>query len=87
MLDLYVEDWDDFGADFVDEALLPQVGRYVRRVGRPRQDWFSQIMRDSTMNFKSSLSQLSMHRGAITLSSLFRCASWSSPVETLDFRL
>ena len=28
---------------FIGSSLSPQVGRYVRRVGRPRQDWYSQV--------------------------------------------
>ena len=31
---------------FVDETLIPQIGRFVRRVGRPRQDWTSQLLRE-----------------------------------------
>ena len=30
---------------FIDDTLVPQVGRYVRRVGRPRQDWLSEVMK------------------------------------------
>ena len=46
---------------FIDDSLSPQVGRYVRRVGRPRQDWFTQVTRDGAIGL-TSLSQLSMHR-------------------------
>ena len=28
---------------FVDGSLQSQIGRYIRRVGRPRQDWLSQV--------------------------------------------
>ena len=31
---------------FVNSSVRPQVGRYVRRVGRPRQDWTTQVMRE-----------------------------------------
>ena len=31
------------GSTFVDDTLLPQVGRYVRRVGRPHFDWHSYV--------------------------------------------
>ena len=24
---------------FIDSTLTPQIGRFIRRVGRPRQDW------------------------------------------------
>ena len=28
---------------FVGDSLRPQIGRYVRRVGRPRQDWLTEV--------------------------------------------
>ena len=28
---------------FVEGSLRPQIGRYVRRVGRPRQDWLAKV--------------------------------------------
>ena len=28
---------------FVDATTIPQIGRFVRRVGRPRQDWTNQL--------------------------------------------
>ena len=30
---------------FIPGTLQPQIGRYVRRVGRPRQDWTNQLLR------------------------------------------
>ena len=39
---------------FIHDSLRPQVGRYVRRVGRPRLDWFSQVMREGAAIFGSS---------------------------------
>jgi len=39
---------------FRDDSLIPQVGRYVRRVGRPRQDWASQVMRAGAEKFGST---------------------------------
>ena len=30
---------------FLHGSLVPQTGCYVRRVGRPRQEWCSQVMR------------------------------------------
>ena len=30
---------------FADNTLIPQIGRFVRRVGRPRQDWTTQLLR------------------------------------------
>jgi hypothetical protein len=32
---------------FVDNTLQPQVGRFVRRVGRPRQDWTSMVLAEA----------------------------------------
>ena len=29
---------------FIDGTLNPQIGRYVRRLGRPRQDWTSCVL-------------------------------------------
>ena len=29
---------------FADGTLIPQIGRFIRKVGRPRQDWTSQLM-------------------------------------------
>ena len=31
---------------FVDATLHPQMGRFVRRVGRPRQDWTTHLLRE-----------------------------------------
>ena len=31
---------------FVDASLLPQIGCYVRRIGRPRQEWTTQLLRE-----------------------------------------
>jgi len=36
---------------FVDDTLNPQIGRYVRRIGRPRQDWTSQLLREGAQRF------------------------------------
>ena len=30
---------------FIEGSLQPQVGQFVRRVGRPRQDWATQVLR------------------------------------------
>ena len=35
VLDPYVEDWDDFGADFVDETMLPLDRFHLRWQGIP----------------------------------------------------
>ena len=29
---------------FADASLIPQIGRFVRRVGRPKQEWTNQLM-------------------------------------------
>ena len=31
---------------FVGDSLVPQIGRCIRRVGRPRQEWTSQVLRE-----------------------------------------
>ena len=36
---------------FVDDTLNPQIGRFVRRIGRPRQDWTSQLLREGAQRF------------------------------------
>ena len=33
---------------FVDASLNPQVGRFVRRVGRPRLDWTNQLLQEGS---------------------------------------
>jgi hypothetical protein len=38
---------------FIDDGLCPQVGRFVRRVGRPRLDWVSQVMQAGANKFGS----------------------------------
>ena len=36
---------------FIDSTLTPQIGRFIRRVGRPRQDWTSQLLREGRVRF------------------------------------
>ena len=36
---------------FIDDSLLPQVGRFVRRVGRPRLDWTTEVMKAGAIKF------------------------------------
>ena len=31
---------------FIDSTVIPQIGRFIRRVGRPRQDWATQLLRE-----------------------------------------
>ena len=38
---------------FVEGTLLTQVGRFIRRVGRPRQDWTTQVMQAGAAKFGS----------------------------------
>ena len=36
---------------FVDNTLQPQVGRFVRKVGRPRQEWTTEVMKAGAGKF------------------------------------
>ena len=36
---------------FLDGALMPQIGRFVRKVGRPRHNWTSQLIQEGTTRF------------------------------------
>ena len=36
---------------FADSSLTPQIGRFVRRVGRPRQDWTSRLLQEGRERF------------------------------------
>ena len=36
---------------FAGDSASPQIGRYVRRVGRPRHDWTSQTMQRARVQF------------------------------------
>ena len=38
---------------FVESSLRPQVGRYVRRLGRPRQDWTTEVMKAAAQRLGS----------------------------------
>ena len=38
---------------FVGNTLQPQVGRYVRRVGRPRQEWSTEVLKAGARKFGS----------------------------------
>ena len=31
---------------FIDDTLRPQIGRYIRRQGRPRLDWYAQVEKE-----------------------------------------
>ena len=31
---------------FADASFVPQIGRFVRRVGRPKQEWTNQLMQE-----------------------------------------
>ena len=39
---------------FAAGAVIPQVGRYVRRIGRPRQDWTTELMKVGSSRMGSS---------------------------------
>ena len=32
---------------FIGDTLTPQIGRYVRRVGQPRQNWTTQVLNEA----------------------------------------
>ena len=36
---------------FIDASLIPQIGRYVRRAGRPRQEWTTQLLQEGRTRF------------------------------------
>ena len=36
---------------FIDDSLIPQVGRYIRKVGRPRQEWTTEVMKGGAAKF------------------------------------
>ena len=36
---------------FVDHTLRPQIGRFIGRRGRPRQNWTSEVMREGQHRF------------------------------------
>ena len=38
---------------FVGSTLNPQVGRYIRRIGRPRQDWCTEVLKAGAGKFGS----------------------------------
>jgi len=40
---------------FVEGSLRPQIGRYVRRVGRPRQDWLSEVWKSGACRLGGEL--------------------------------
>ena len=39
---------------FIDDSLIPEVGRYVRRVGRPRLDWTTEVLKAGAIKFGST---------------------------------
>ena len=57
---------DPLRADvFVGSTTQPQVGRYVRRVGRPRQEWSTEVMKAAAQKLGSvaRLQQLLQQQG------------------------
>ena len=40
---------------FRDNSVLPQIGRFIRRVGRPRQDWTTQLLKEGAQLFGPDL--------------------------------
>ena len=39
---------------FVDDGLSPQIGRFVLKVGRPRQNWTSELLKEGIARFGSN---------------------------------
>ena len=39
---------------FTGDTLIPEVGLYVRRVGRPRLDWTTEVMKAGAIKFGST---------------------------------
>jgi len=39
---------------FIDDGFLPQIGRYIRRVGRPRQNWLTEVWNAGVQRFGSA---------------------------------
>ena len=35
--------------------MLPQIGRFIKRVGRPRHDWTTQLLKDGAQMFGPDL--------------------------------
>ena len=50
---------------FADGTLHPQIGRYVRRVGRPRKDWLGEVWKAGALKFggESQMRQLLLEQG------------------------
>ena len=42
---------------FYGSTLSPQIGTFIRRVGRPRQEWTSQLLREGEQRFGDALFQ------------------------------
>jgi len=40
---------------FVGNSLRPQVGRYIRKVGRPRQEWTTEVLKAGAAKFRDTL--------------------------------
>ena len=50
---------------FADSSLQPQMGRFVRRVGRPRQDWTTQLMREGRERMGHTKLQTFLQDGSV----------------------
>ena len=58
---------------FVGGTLQTQVGRYIRRVGRPRQDWSTEVLR-ATATKLGSLARME---------ALFSTVGWKADLKSL----
>ena len=63
---------------FYGSTLSPQIGTFIRRVGRPRQEWTSQLLREGEQRFGDALFQT-------LLSDRTECAEkrWKAEVEKI----
>ena len=63
---------------FEGTTLNPQIGRYVRRIGRPRQDWTTQLLREAQMKMGPQ-----RFEGLITDQSKGADIRWKAEVEKI----
>ena len=67
---------------FVGSSLQPQVGRFVRRIGHPSQEWATEVMKAAAQKLRSTaqLDELLQQRGDAA------SATWKAEVERMFAR-